>query len=296
MNGLELTVSANQGPRRETADRPQHLQSSEEVLLQESQECSSSHERCCGRARAIGTYSRSQHIKRIKPSFHSNNIPTSASEPPKPDEPDLIPHGPGIHRPSFPHASKIAITNHSNLHLVLPATASHATSSGTLSNLHASVIDLSPASTASPFAAIYLKNITSSLILCGQVAGAIHITNVTDSVLVITTRQFRMHGSRNVDVYLHAASRPIVEDCVDVRFAPLPGGFMGEGMDADGRENMWDRIDDFKWLKVEPSPNFRVLGVEERLGEEVWDKVKSAGEGEGEGAREEILRAVGVQL
>lgn len=94
-----------------------------------------------------------------------------------------------------------------------------------------------------------------------------------------------------MDVYLHAASRPIIEDCVDVRFAPLPGGFVGEG-----RENMWDCIDDFKWLKVEPSPNFRVLGVEERLGEEVWEKVRRAGEGEGEVAREETLRAVGVHL
>jgi len=31
-----------------------------------------------------------------------------------------------------------------------------------------------------------------------------------------------MHESRDVDVYLLCGSRPIIEDCVGVRFAPLP--------------------------------------------------------------------------
>lgn len=106
-----------------------------------------------------------------------------------------------------------------------------------------------------------------------------------------------MHGSRNVDVYLHASSRPIIEDCVHVRFAPLPGFFSSE--DWDGMGNMWDQIDDFGWLKVEPSPNLRVLGVEERIGEDIWGKVKSAGDSwgheDGDGDREGMLRVVGVE-
>jgi hypothetical protein len=49
---------------------------------------------------------------------------------------------------------------------------------------------------------------------------------VRESKLYVSTRQFRMHGARNVDVYLHCASRPIIEDCEGVRFAPLPGGMV----------------------------------------------------------------------
>jgi hypothetical protein len=61
-----------------------------------------------------------------------------------------------------------------------------------------------------------------SLIITGQVAGAIHITDVSNSVIVTACRQFRMHGSKHVDVYLHSTSRPIFEDCEGLRFAPLP--------------------------------------------------------------------------
>ncbi|KAF2827245.1 tubulin-specific chaperone-like protein c [Ophiobolus disseminans] len=203
---------------------------------------------------------------------------------------DGIRDGPGVRRPSFSNASKINIANHSKLHLALPTSASSATSSGTLSNLQSCVVDLSIATTGSPFAALYLKNIKDSLIVCGQIAGAIHITNVENSVLVITCRQSRMHGSKNVDVYLHSLSRPIIEDCQNVRFAPLPQTFAGP--ELDHAANQWDQIDDFKWLKVEPSPNFGVLAEAQRVGDEVWrDKVQGGGDGD----LEEILQAVRKQ-
>lgn len=135
----------------------------------------------------------------------------------------------GIRRPSFSHATKITISNHSGFHIILPPSASHATSSGTLSHLRRCVVDLSAATSPAPaapsaaaFAALYLKHIKDSLIICGQIAGAIHITDVSNSVIVTSCRQFRMHDSKNVEVYLHSASRPIFEDCHGLRFAPLP--------------------------------------------------------------------------
>jgi hypothetical protein len=117
----------------------------------------------------------------------------------------------------------VAISKHEDLHIILPTTTSHATSSGTISNLQHCVVDLSPPTTAgAPFDVLYLRNIKDSLIICGQVAGAIHITDVENSVLVTACRQFRMHGSKSVDIYLYSTSRPIFEDCQDLRFAPLP--------------------------------------------------------------------------
>jgi hypothetical protein len=67
-----------------------------------------------------------------------------------------------------------------------------------------------------------LKNIKGSLIIAGHVAGAAHITGVENSIIVVTSRQVRMHDCKNVDIYLHCASRPIIEDCHNVRFSPIP--------------------------------------------------------------------------
>lgn len=80
-----------------------------------------------------------------------------------------------------------------------------------------------------------------------------------------------MHDSGNVAVYLHSASRPIFEDCVDLRFAPLPGVYMTP--EISKVPNQWDQIDDFKWLKTEPSPNFRILPDAERVAEDTWRAV-----------------------
>ena len=78
-----------------------------------------------------------------------------------------------------------------------------------------------------PFAGLALKNITNSLIVAGQVAGATHITNVRDTVVVVSSRQVRMHDCNNVDVYLSCMSRPIIEDCKNIRFAPIPKCYVG---------------------------------------------------------------------
>jgi hypothetical protein len=37
-------------------------------------------------------------------------------------------------------------------------------------------------------------------------------------------------------------------------------------------ENQWDKVDDFKWLKVEASPNWSIIPSEKRIPEEVWTK------------------------
>ena len=130
-------------------------------------------------------------------------------------------------KPSFSKADSIAISNHDGLHIILPSSASHATASGTLSNLRNCVVDMTLATaTGQPFAALYLKNIHDSLIICGHVNGAAHITNVTNSVVVIASRQFRMHESRNCNIYLHCGSHPIIEDCSELSFTPLPEAYV----------------------------------------------------------------------
>jgi hypothetical protein len=169
----------------------------------------------------------------------------------------------GVRRPSFSAVASIHITNHNAITIIAPASASHATSSGTITNLMNCNVDLSAPAAVAPFSALYLKNVLSSTIITGQVSGATHITDVASTKLYVTTRQFRMHGAKNVDVYLHCASRPIIEDCEGIRFAPLPQELVRDELKTV--QNQWDHIDDFKWLKAEQSPNWSVLPESERV-------------------------------
>ncbi|KAJ9647331.1 hypothetical protein H2199_002318 [Coniosporium tulheliwenetii] len=191
---------------------------------------------------------------------------------------------------SFSQASSITISNHHDLHIILPSSAAHATTSGTLGNLRRCIVDMSvPTASGAPFAGLAVKNVKDSLLVCGHVAGPLHITNVSNSVVVVASRQFRMHECRNVDVYLHCASRPIIEDCEGIRFAELPQAYVTEA--EKGKENLWESVDDFKWLKNEQSPNWSILPKEDRIKEEVWTELVPGKPGVGV---EEILKATGV--
>lgn len=199
--------------------------------------------------------------------------------------------GTAVRKPSFSQANSIKISGHEKLHIILPSSAARATSSGTISNMTRCVVDMSiPTTNGAPFAGLTLRNIKSSLIVAGQVAGAAHITGVENSILVISSRQVRMHECRNVGVYLMCSSRPIIEDCEDIEFAPIPRHYMPI-LDAEPI-NMWDQVDDFKWLKAEHSPNWSIVPEDERLHADVWEKVVPGGPSL---STEDILRAVGIK-
>jgi hypothetical protein len=128
-----------------------------------------------------------------------------------------------VRKPSFSQANSINITGHTGLHIILPSSASRATSSGAVTKLNRCILDMSvPTINGAPFAGLALKNIKQSLILAGHVDGPAHITGVENSIIVVASRQVRMHECKNVDIYLHCASRPIIEDCSNIRFAPAP--------------------------------------------------------------------------
>ncbi|PPJ60823.1 hypothetical protein CBER1_10814 [Cercospora berteroae] len=204
----------------------------------------------------------------------SVNIPTDSSR---------------FRQPSFSASKSVDISDHDDIHVVVPTSASHATSSGTVSNISHCVVDLSQPAADKPFAALYLKNISSSLIICGHVSGATMLTKIKDSVILVATRQFRMHDSSNCDVYLLATGRPIIEDCNAIRFAPLPQAYMLDGDRAV--ENKWSDVDDFKWLMAEQSPNWSVMAPGKRIEEKVWTEVVPGGP---ETSVQNVLDAVNV--
>ncbi|KAJ4402903.1 hypothetical protein N0V85_005218 [Neurospora sp. IMI 360204] len=197
-----------------------------------------------------------------------------------------------VRKPSFSTARDITLSDHEKLHIILPLSASRATSAGALTNMKGCIVDMSVPTRVcaggAPFASLALKNISGSLIVAGHVDGPVHITGLRDSKVLVVARQVRVHECENVDFYLYCASRPIIEDCKGLRFAPAP---KFHSADKDEKTNMWDQVDDFKWLKAEHSPNWSVLPEEKRIAEDIWkDKVP----GYPGAGLDDILRTVGI--
>uniref|UniRef100_A0A8H7NIV2 C-CAP/cofactor C-like domain-containing protein n=1 Tax=Bionectria ochroleuca TaxID=29856 RepID=A0A8H7NIV2_BIOOC len=195
-----------------------------------------------------------------------------------------------VRKPSFSAARCIGISNQTGLHIILPSSAARATAAGVLTNLSGCIIDMSiPTSGGTAFPGLALNNIKTSLVVAGRVNGPVHITGVTDSILVVAAGQVRIHECKNVDIYLHCGSHPIIEDCSGMRFAPLPACYVSEAEETS--ENQWDQVDDFKWLKSGHSPNWAILAEEERLSPEVWTGIEPGKPG---ASVDEILAEVGI--
>ncbi|RPB21494.1 TBCC-domain-containing protein, partial [Terfezia boudieri ATCC MYA-4762] len=154
----------------------------------------------------------------------------------------------------------------------------HQSSPVSLSSITSSFISLSPPSPSSPPPSMLaVKDITTSILFAPHVSGPAHLTSVRNSILILNCTQFRMHDTHDTRVYLLCPSRPIIEDCSGIKFAPLllewiPEEIRGE-TDVAERKNMWDQVDDFKWLRAEHSPNWSVMPVGERVDGRVWQQI-----------------------
>ncbi|ERF73266.1 hypothetical protein EPUS_03098 [Endocarpon pusillum Z07020] len=229
------------------------------------------------------------------------------------------PRSAAIRRPTFSTSSTVSITHESNAHIILPSSASHASKPCSLTSLKSCAVDISVLSPqdGAPFAGLTVKNVKGSLLVCGIVSGPAHITGVEDSVMVVTCRQFRMHECKNVDVYLSCSSRPIIEDCSGIGFAQLPDTYRIPSATPPPNEplkdttntapnptsdvaapskpaspaDLWSQIDDFKWLKSTPSPNWSLLPPEDTVTDDAWREVVPGGPG---WSLEDILKATRV--
>ncbi|TQS32531.1 hypothetical protein Golomagni_07149, partial [Golovinomyces magnicellulatus] len=100
------------------------------------------------------------------------------------------PSSASVRKPSFSAAKQIGISNQQNLHIILPSSAARATAAGSLTNLDGCIVDMSvPTTNGSPFPGLALRDINKSLIVAGRVAGPVHITGVSDSILVVVAHQ-----------------------------------------------------------------------------------------------------------
>ncbi|WVZ75035.1 hypothetical protein U9M48_023131 [Paspalum notatum var. saurae] len=118
--------------------------------------------------------------------------------------------------------------------------------------------------------ALYIHRLRGCRVFVGAVLGSVLIEDVEGCTFVMAAHQIRIHEARATDFYLRVRSRPIIEDCSGVRFAPHALSY--EGIEEDLRESgleeetgNWANVDDFKWLRAVQSPNWCLVPEEERL-------------------------------
>ncbi|KAH6827803.1 C-CAP/cofactor C-like domain-containing protein [Perilla frutescens var. hirtella] len=119
--------------------------------------------------------------------------------------------------------------------------------------------------------ALFVDNVVDCKVYVGVVMGSVLIEGAEGCVLVLASHQIRIHNAKNCDFYLRVRSRPIIEDCSGVRFAPYCLSY--QGMEEDlaeanlGEETgNWANVDDFRWLRAVQSPNWSVLPEGDRIG------------------------------
>ncbi|OQE90828.1 hypothetical protein PENNAL_c0011G07024 [Penicillium nalgiovense] len=187
--------------------------------------------------------------------------------------------------------SSVSVDDHHGLHIMLPSSGSTSTVPVSITSLDRCIVDMSiPTANGKPYASLTAKGVQESLLICGQVDGPAHITGVERSVIVVSCRQFRMHNCSNVDVYLSCSSNPIIEDCSNIRFGRIPKAY-ALNHDRPDHEDRWSQVEDFKWIKPEPSPNWSLLDHNDAVPEEVWAEIVPGGPG---WSLDDILHAINV--
>ncbi|KAJ5766928.1 uncharacterized protein N7511_004544 [Penicillium nucicola] len=185
--------------------------------------------------------------------------------------------------------SAVSVDDHYGLHIMLPSSGSTSTVAASITSLDHCIVDMSiPTANGKPYASLTVKNIKESLLVCGNVSGPAHITGVENTVMVVSCRQFRMHNCKDVDVYLSCSSNPIIEDCSNIRFGRIPKAY-ALNHDRPDHEDRWSQVEDFKWIKPEPSPNWSLLDPNDAVPEEVWAEIVPGGPG---WSLEDILHAI----
>jgi tubulin-specific chaperone C len=132
-----------------------------------------------------------------------------------------------------------------------------------------------------PINALRMDDLRDCSVLCTSVRGSALLHACSTSSFFLSARQIRVHTTQRCDFYIHVASRPIIEHCSHLRFAPFevvvapPAAAAAAatvasthlGSEAKSAQSaLWAQVDDFNWHRVQASPNWCILPESERVG------------------------------
>ena len=110
-----------------------------------------------------------------------------------------------------------------------------------------------------------LLELQSCIIYAGPVARSIMVDHCKECTIQIASHQMRIHNSNKCHFFLCSNSKPIIEDCNELKFScysysydDIDTDFTNTNLHKD--DNKWREIQDFNWLKTNtPSPNFTII-------------------------------------
>ncbi|KAF3791192.1 Tubulin-folding cofactor C [Nymphaea thermarum] len=118
--------------------------------------------------------------------------------------------------------------------------------------------------------AVFVHRLRDCRVFIGPVMGSVLIEDVEDCLFVVAAHQIRIHEAKRTDFCVRVRSKPIIEFCSGVRFAPY--AFSYNGIENDLKEaglgeetENWKNVEDFRWLRATPSPNWCIFPEEERI-------------------------------
>lgn len=123
--------------------------------------------------------------------------------------------------------------------------------------------------------ALRLFQLEDCQVFAAPVAGPCFVDGATGCTLHVAARQIRVHRATETAFHLRMLSRPVIEECRVLRFAPLGEGEAEAAYDgaADALKEagmgepteLWREVDDFLWIKTDaPSPHWAVMPAAER--------------------------------
>ena len=127
-----------------------------------------------------------------------------------------------------------------------------------------------------PTAGVYLHRLDACTVFAGPTSGAVHVEEATGCTFALASHQLRIHTTTGCDFSLRVRSGPIIEHTTGVRVAPYAFRYDGIGADmaaaglgeeelrAGGLEDSWSRVEDFGWVRLTKSPNWRIMAEAER--------------------------------
>ena len=110
---------------------------------------------------------------------------------------------------------------------------------------------------------IHLSDIDHSLIFINRVHGSILSHRITNSILVVTCLQCRIHDSSSSLFSLFIPNHPVIENCQHLVFSDLlrdqfPFPFPTDLSNShQTTTNMCFEVKDFNWFQRDPSPHWR---------------------------------------
>lgn len=101
-------------------------------------------------------------------------------------------------------------------------------------------------------------------VFAGPVSGSCFIESSKSCDFHVAARQVRIHDTFTCRFLLNVCSRPIIENCRELQFGQYKLRFpaLDKLLERHGllhNVNLWDKVDDFKWLRQQHSPNWELL-------------------------------------